>query len=77
LSRDARNLKKLKAIRRAEFRLKQRLEYIDWEEDNLNLEIEEFMGQAKLPELPSEQIITVIHEDPKPRPKTRARRQDS
>lgn len=40
LSRDSRTEKKLKALRRAEFRLKQRFEYIDWEEDYLYPEID-------------------------------------
>lgn len=40
LSRDSRSEQKLKAIRRAQFRLKQRLEAIDWENDALLPEIE-------------------------------------
>lgn len=40
LSRDSRSEQKLKAIRRAQFRLKQRLEAIDWENDELLPEIE-------------------------------------
>ena len=40
LSRDSRTEKKLKSLRRAEFRLKQRFEYIDWEEDYLYPEID-------------------------------------
>jgi hypothetical protein len=40
LSRDTRQEKKLKAFRRAQFRLKQRFEYIDWEEDVLIPEVE-------------------------------------
>lgn len=39
LSRDSRQEKKLKAIRRAQYRLKQRLEYIDWDEDVLMPEV--------------------------------------
>jgi hypothetical protein len=62
LSRDTRNEKKLKAIRRAEFRLKQQLERIDWEEDHLLPEIEEFKSRAQLPELPNETIIDVRFE---------------
>ena len=42
LSRDSRTEKKLKALRRAEFRLKQRFEYIDWEDDVLYPEIEDY-----------------------------------
>lgn len=40
LSRDSRQEKKLKAIRRAQIRLKHNLEYIDWTEDVLIPEIE-------------------------------------
>jgi hypothetical protein len=40
LSRDSRTEKKLKALRRAEFRLKQQFQYIDWTEDTLYPEIE-------------------------------------
>ena len=40
LSRDSRQEQKLKAIRRAQIRLKQRLEMIDWENDVLLPEVE-------------------------------------
>jgi len=40
LSRDSRQERKLKALRRAQFRLKQRFESIDFEEDVLLPEIE-------------------------------------
>lgn len=40
LSRDSRQERKLKAIRWAQFRLKQRLEAIDWQEDVLLPEVE-------------------------------------
>ncbi len=40
LSRDSRTEKKLKAFRRAQFRLKQQFEYIDWTEDELLPEVE-------------------------------------
>lgn len=40
LSRDSRQERKLKALRRAQFRLKQRFEVIDFEEDVLLPEIE-------------------------------------
>lgn len=59
LSRDTRNEKKLKAIRRAEFALKQRLERIDWEEDELLPEVNAFKAKAQLPELPDETIVAV------------------
>jgi hypothetical protein len=57
--RETRNEKKLKAIRRAEFALKQRLERIDWEEDTLLPELNEFKAKAQLPALPSEAIVEV------------------
>ena len=59
LSSDTRNETKLKAVRRAEFALKQRLERIDWEEDILGPEIYEFKSRAQLPELPNETIVSV------------------
>lgn len=59
LSRDTRNEKKLKAIRRAEFALRQRLDRIDWEEDYLLPEVNAFKAKAQLPELPDETIISV------------------
>lgn len=40
LSRDSRQERKLKALRRAQFSLKQRFERIDWEEDFLLPEVE-------------------------------------
>lgn len=55
----SRNEKKLLAIERAKFRLKQRLEQIDWEYDYLRPQINEFKGKAQLPELPSEVIVDV------------------
>lgn len=48
LSRDTRNERKLKKIRRTQFGLKQALERIDWEEDVLLPEIMEFQGRAQL-----------------------------
>jgi hypothetical protein len=68
LSRDTRNEKKLKAIRRAEFALKQRLERIDWEEDVLLPEVNSFKAQATLPELPDETIVSVVFEADDSRP---------
>ena len=64
--RESRNEKKLKAIRRAEFALRQRLERIDWEEDELLPEVMEFKAKAQLPSPPSETIITVDFLDDAP-----------
>lgn len=66
LSRDTRNEKKLKAVRRAEFALRQRLERIDWEEDELLPEINAFKAKAQLPELPNETIVDVVFESVEP-----------
>ena len=63
ISRDSRNEKKLKAIMRAKFALQQRLERIDWEEDTLIPRVTEFKAKAKLPELPTENIIEIEFED--------------
>lgn len=67
ISRDSRNERKLKAIRRAEFALRQRLDRIDWEEDVLLPEINEFKAKARLPELPAETILTVEFDGDDPR----------
>lgn len=40
LSRDSRQERKLKALLRAQFRLKQQFDYIDWLEDTLIPEVE-------------------------------------
>jgi hypothetical protein len=49
LSRDSRQERKLKAIRMAQFRLKQRLEMIDFLEDVLQPEVEAYKsGKAVL-----------------------------
>ena len=64
----SRNEKKLLAIERAKFRLKQRLEAIDWEYDVLKPLVGEFKGKAQLPELPSEVIVEVVDERPAPDP---------
>lgn len=61
--RESRNEKRLKAIRRAQFSLQQRLERIDWEEDILFPEVEEFKSKAQLPEAPAEVIVDVEYEE--------------
>jgi len=57
--RESRNERKLKAIERAKFALKQRLDKIDWEEDVLLPQVEAFKSQAVLPEAPSETLVDV------------------
>lgn len=61
----SRNEKKLLAVERAKFRLKQRLEAIDWEFDILKPVISEYKAKAQLPEAPSEMLVDVewVEED--------------
>lgn len=59
----SRNEKKLLAVERAKFRLRQRLEAIDWEYDYLKPQIAEFKGRAQLPEVPSENIVEIDYGD--------------
>jgi len=70
LSRDSRAERKLKAVRRAQFRLKQSLERIDFEEDVLLPEIEALKAGKPvlgLPEGAAFDIQVVADEDPNPR----------
>jgi hypothetical protein len=53
LSRDSRQERKLKAFRRAQFRLKQALERIDFEEDVLMPEIEALKSGRSVLGLPA------------------------
>lgn len=53
LSRDSRSERKWKAWRRAEFRLKQNWERIDWEEDVLMPEIEALKSGKSVANLPA------------------------
>lgn len=66
LSRDSRQEKKVKALLRAQHRLKQRFETIDWEEDVLNPEIEALKSGRSVLGLPEGAAfdIQIEHEDP-------------
>ncbi len=68
LSRDSRQERKLKAIRRAQFRLKQALERVDWEEDILLPEIEALKSGGSVLGLPAGSAfdIELVHETPDP-----------
>ena len=70
LSRDSRAERKLKAFRRAQFRLKQALERIDFEEDVLMPEIEAMKAGKSVLGLEDGVAfdITVEHEIPAPKP---------
>lgn len=65
LSRDSRQERKLKAIRWAQFRLKQRLEAIDWQEDVLLPEVEALKSGKSVLGLPDGVAIDfeVVSED--------------
>lgn len=63
LSRDSRQERKLKAFRRAQFHLKQRLERIDWEEDVLMPEIEALKGGRSVLGLPEGAAFDITIED--------------
>ena len=66
LSRDSRQERKLKAIRRAQFRLKQNLERIDWEEDELLPEIEALKSGKSVLGLPAGAAFDIQIEDENP-----------
>lgn len=68
LSRDSRTEKKLKAIRRAQFRLQQTIARIDWEEDELYPEIEALKAGRSVLGLEAGAMfdIQVAHADPDP-----------
>jgi hypothetical protein len=63
LSRDSRQEQKLKALRMAQFRLKQRLEAIDWREDVLLPEIEALKSGKSVLGLPDGAAFDICIED--------------
>lgn len=71
LSRDSRQERKLKAIRMAQFRLKQRLETIDWLEDVLMPEVEALKSGKSVLGLPAGSAFDIQIEHENPRPPTR------
>lgn len=66
LARDSREVKKWKAARRAQLRLKQTLERIDWEEDVLAVEVNTLMAGSARAEIGAAEdvIATVVIEEP-------------
>ena len=68
LSRDSRTERKLKAIRRAQFRLRQNLDRINWEEDVLLPEIEALKSGRPVLGLPENTAfdIEIVIETPNP-----------
>lgn len=71
LSRDSRQERKLKAVRRAQFRLHQTIERIDWEEDVLLPEVEALKSGKSVLGLGDGVAfdIEIVHENSNP-PKT-------
>lgn len=69
LSRDSRQERKLKAFRRAQFRLKQALQRIDWEEDILTPEIEALKSGRSVLGLPEGTVFDITIEDEIPTPR--------
>ena len=63
LSRDSRQERKLKAFRRAQFRLRQALERIDWEEEVLLPEIEALKGGRSVLGLPEGMAFDIVLDD--------------
>lgn len=75
LSRDSRQEQKLKAIRRAQHRLAQRLQTIDWENDVLLPEIEALKAGRSVLGLPEGAAFDItIEADEAPRPLPTRRR---
>lgn len=78
LSRDSRQERKLKALRRAQFRLKQQFEYIDFLEDVLFPEVEALKAGRPVLGLGDGQMfeLEIVNADPNQstpkRPKRRA-----
>lgn len=67
LSRDSRKERIWKAVRRAQFGLRQRIDRINWEEDELIPEIEAMKAGKAMGELP-EGAIEIVIEDANHRP---------
>jgi hypothetical protein len=75
LSRDNVNERKLKLIRRAQFRLKQSLERVDWEESELFPEIEALKSGKSVLGLSEGSAFEVVIDNANPNPaKARASR---
>lgn len=68
LSRDSRSERKWKLWRRTEFRLKQGIERIDWEEDVLMPEIEALKAGKSVAGLPAGAAFDLVVENEIPTP---------
>lgn len=77
LSRDSRAERKLKAFRRAQFGLKQRLEKIDFEEDVLWPEVEALKSGKSVLGLPEGHAFDIVIEAEHANPDTASTSSDS
>lgn len=68
LSRDSRQERIWKAVRRTQFALQQRIDRINWEEDTLIPEIEAMKAGKAVGELPAGAAIEIVIEHANPRP---------
>lgn len=70
LSRDSRQERKLKTFRRAQFRLQQAFQRIDWEEDVLLPEITALKANKSVLGLPDGAAFDIVieHENPDQKP---------
>lgn len=68
LSRDSRAERIWKAVRRTQFALKQRIDRINWEEDELLPEIAAIKAGKATGELPAGSAIEIVVEHANPRP---------
>ena len=67
LSRDSRQIREWKLIRRTQFRLKQGLDRIRFEEEELIPEVEALLSGAKsIGELPAGSSIEIVYADHRP-----------
>lgn len=67
LLRDSRAVRKLKAVRRAQMTLKQKLERIDWEEDELLPEVEALLAGRPVLGLTDGEAFDIVVERNAPR----------
>jgi hypothetical protein len=74
LLRDSINVRKLKAIRRAEIALKQKLDRIEWEERVLLPEVQAMLANKSVLGLPDGSAFEIVVEDRAHRRKSKAKK---
>ena len=78
LSRDSKTERRVKAIRRAQYALKQRLERIDWEEEVLFPEIERLKSGKSVMGIADDLVFDIVIEPAPPKtPVTPVSNEDS